>query len=158
MSPSAGQFYGKPVRQCEACCIYLKALLMHVTQCYSCKCVTGKCPIISPLSPYSYLTARPSNQSKASCLSCAWNGQLTSCRYCTQEKTLRNTIKCYSIYICGGVVWWLWYLLVSLGPVWARDVPQVSSILDLVMSDLLVLQPHDAVPELCLIWSQTVRL
>lgn len=45
-------------------------------------------------------------------------------------------------------------LLVGFGPVWAGDVPQVSSVLDLVVSDLLVLQPHDAVPELCLIWAQ----
>lgn len=43
------------------------------------------------------------------------------------------------------------HLLVGLGPVRAGDVPQVPSVLDLVVSDLLVLQPHNAVPELGLI-------
>lgn len=40
------------------------------------------------------------------------------------------------------------HLLVSFGPVRAVDVPQVAPVLDLIMSNLLVFQPHDAVPEL----------
>lgn len=49
-------------------------------------CTPHKCSChcwISPLSPYSYRTARPSNQSTASFLSSAPNGQFRSCRYCT---------------------------------------------------------------------------
>lgn len=47
------------------------------------------------------------------------------------------------------------HLLVGIGPVWARNVPQVSSVLYLIMPYLLVLQPHNAVPELRLIWATT---
>lgn len=43
------------------------------------------------------------------------------------------------------------HLVEGFGPVRARDVPQVTSVLYLVVSDLLVFQPHDAVPELSLI-------
>lgn len=60
-----------------------------------------------------------------------------------------------------GLFWSEWFaymmlvsvvnLLVGFGPVGAGDVPQVSPVLDLVVADLLVLQPHDAVPVLGLI-------
>lgn len=43
------------------------------------------------------------------------------------------------------------HFLKGVGPVRAGDVPQVTSVLYLVVSDLLVFQPHDAVPELSLI-------
>lgn len=52
-------------------------------------------------------------------------------------------------------VWWWSHLLVGIVPVWTRDVSQVSSVLYLIVSDLLVLQPHNAVPELGLIWTRT---
>lgn len=131
------------------------------------------CAAIIPLSPYSYRTARPSNQSTASCFSWTPNGQFTSCRYCTQEKK-HNSCMCLifpqqqyrcvvgskyqipvSFKVCYYFTNWLnCHLLVGLGPVWAGDVPQVASVLNLIVSNLLVLQPHNAVPKLCLIWAE----
>lgn len=49
------------------------------------------------------------------------------------------------------------YLLKGFGPVLTVDVPQVPSVLDLVVSDLLVLQPHNEIPELCLICGQELK-
>lgn len=46
------------------------------------------------------------------------------------------------------------HLLVGFGPVWAGDVPQVASVLYLIVSNLLILQPHNAVSKLCLIWAE----
>lgn len=43
------------------------------------------------------------------------------------------------------------YLLEGLGPVIAVDVPQIPSVLDLVVSDFLVLEPDNEIPELCFI-------
>ena len=55
---------------------------------------------ILPLSPYSYLTARPSSQSTASGLSWTPNGQFKSCRYCTQEgkHTMMHVRECSHIF------------------------------------------------------------
>lgn len=43
------------------------------------------------------------------------------------------------------------YLLKGFGPVLTVDVPQIPSVLDLVVSDFLVLQPDNEIPELCFI-------
>lgn len=43
------------------------------------------------------------------------------------------------------------YLLKGFGPVLTVDVPQIASVLDLVVPDFLVLQPDNEIPELCFI-------
>lgn len=43
------------------------------------------------------------------------------------------------------------YLLEGFGPVIAVDVPQIPSVLDLVVSDFLVLEPDNEIPELCFV-------
>lgn len=75
-----------------------------------------------PLSPYSYLTARPSSQSKASCLSWTPNGQLTSCRYWTQEtnafKRLESAPKHVFVHT-DGHAGWCQVLFSPSGRLWA---------------------------------------
>lgn len=46
------------------------------------------------------------------------------------------------------------YLLKGFGPVLTVDVPQIPSVLDLVVSDFLVLEPDNEIPELCFICGQ----
>jgi hypothetical protein len=43
------------------------------------------------------------------------------------------------------------HLLKGLGPSRAGDIPQVAPFFNFVVSDFLVLQPHNEIPELCLI-------